>query len=45
MEATMKSAIETYANLNNTTFENVANKMQTSKVVQQSIMMLMFSIA
>lgn len=45
METTMKLAIETYANLTNRTFNEVLEQMQTSKVIQESIMKLMFSVA
>ena len=45
MTTTMKLAIETYANLTNRTFNEVLEQMQTSKVIQESIMKLMFSIA
>jgi len=45
METTMKLAIETYANLTNRTFNEVLEQMQTNKVIQESIMKLMFSIA
>jgi hypothetical protein len=45
METTMKLAIETYANLTNRTFNQVAKEMQTSKLIQDSIMKLMFSVA
>ncbi len=45
METAMKLAIETYANLTNRTFNEVAEQMQTSKVIQESIMKLMFCVA
>ena len=45
METTMKLAIETYANLTNRTFNEVLGQMQTNKVIQESIMKLMFSVA
>ena len=45
MKNTMKLAIETYADLTNRTFEEVLEQMQTNKVVQESIMKLMFSVA
>ena len=45
METTMRLAIETYANLTNKTFEDVAKQMQTDEVIQNSIMQLMFSVA
>lgn len=45
METTMKLAIETYANLTGRTFNEVAKQMQKSKVIQESIMKLMFSVA
>lgn len=45
METTMKLAIETYANLTNRTFNEVLEQMQTSKVIQESIIKLMFSVA
>jgi hypothetical protein len=45
MTTTMKLAIETYATLNNKTFKQVANQMQTSKAIQQAIMKLMFCVA
>lgn len=40
----MKVCIEHYAKLNNTTYDDVLNKMQEDKNVQKSIMMLMFSL-
>ena len=45
MENTMEIAIETYANLTNKTFKEVAEQMQTSEVIQESIMKLMFCVA
>ena len=45
METTMKLAIETYAKLTNITFNEALGKMQTNKVVQNSIMKLMFSVS
>ncbi len=45
METTMKLAIETYANLTNKTFNEVLEQMQTSKLIQESIMKLMFCVA
>ena len=45
MTTTMKLAIETYANLTNRTFDEVLVQMQTSKVIQESIMKLMFCVA
>ncbi len=45
MTTTMTIAIETYANLTNRTFEEVVEQMQTSKVIQESIMKLMFCVA
>jgi len=41
----MKLAIETYANLTNRTFNEVLEQMQTSKVIQESVMKLMFCAA
>jgi len=41
----MRSAIKVYSELTNRTFEEVATEMQTNKVVQESIMMLMFSVS
>lgn len=41
----MKLAIETYANLTNRTFNEVVEQMQTSKVMQENIMKLMFCVA
>jgi len=45
MENVMKSAIEAYSKLTNRTFQEVATEMQTNKVVQESIAMLMFSVS
>ena len=46
MEATMKLAIETYANLTNRTFDEVVNEcMNGNTVVIESIQTLMFSVA
>jgi len=45
METTMKLAIETYANLTNSTFEEVLDEMQTNEVIQRSVMKLMFCVA
>ena len=45
METTMKLAIETYANLTQQTFKEVAEEMQKNKVIQDSIMTLMFCVA
>lgn len=45
METTMKLAIETYSELTNRTFNEVLNEMQTSKIIQESIMKLMFSVS
>jgi len=45
METVMKLSIETYANLTNRTFNEVLEQMQTNKVVQESIMKLMFSVS
>ena len=45
METTMKLAIETYANLTNRTFNEVLEQMQTSKLIQESIMKLMFCVS
>ena len=45
METTMKLAVETYANLTNRSFNEVATQMQTDKVIQESIMKLMFCVA
>jgi len=42
METTMRLAIETYANITKRTFKDVAKQMQTDKVIQESIMKLMF---
>ncbi len=41
METRMKLAIETYAELTNRTFTEVAEDMQTSKLIQENIMKLM----
>jgi hypothetical protein len=45
METTMKLAIETYAKLTNITFNEALGKMQTNKVVQNSIIKLMFCVS
>ena len=45
METTLKLAVETYANLTNRSFNEVATQMQTDKVIQESIMKLMFCVA
>jgi hypothetical protein len=45
METTIKLAIETYSKLTNKTFDQVLSEMQTNKTIQESIMMLMFSVA
>ena len=45
MTTTMKLAIETYAKLTNRTFNEVLEQMQTNKVIQESIMKLMFCVA
>ena len=45
MENTMRLAIETYANLTNSTFDKVLEQMQTSEIVQESIMKLMFCVS
>ena len=45
MKTTMKLAIENYSNLTNKTFDQVLSEMQTNKTIQESIMMLMFSVA
>ena len=45
MKNTMKLAIENYSNLTNKTFDQVLSEMQTNKTIQESIMMLMFSVA
>ncbi len=44
MRNTMTLAIETYANLTNRTFNEVATQMQTNEIIQENIMKLMFSI-
>lgn len=45
METTMKLAIENYANLTNRSFKEVLEQMQTSEVIQESIMKMMFCAA
>jgi len=45
METTMRLAIETYAELTNKTFEQVATEMQTNKIIQDTIMKLMFCVS
>ncbi len=44
METTMRLAIETYANLTNRTFNEVVTEMQNNKVIQESVMKLMFCV-
>jgi len=43
MKTRMKLAIETYAKLTNRTFNDVLEEMQTSKLIQENIMKLMFA--
>ena len=43
MKTRMKLAIETYAELTNRTFYEVAEEMQTNKLIQENIIKLMFS--
>lgn len=45
METTMRLAIETYANITNKTFDEVAIQMQTNKIIQESILTLMLCVA
>ena len=45
MEITMKLAINTYAQLNNKTFNEVLHQMQTNKLVRDSVIKLMFCAA
>ena len=43
MKTRMKLAIETYAKLTDRTFNEVVVEMQTSKLIQENIMKLMFA--